>query len=124
MRFRCSAALLVQVSQPTANRAVRDFEAPGDLRLALLASLARAQHPLTQVCRIRAPHDRSSLQGITLPPSTERRLDQPVLPLANRSSVLFRTLGPSAPGWSRPGRAQLRVMLDTSSRIRREVLLP
>src|SRR5689334_3989007 len=87
MRFRCSAALLVQVSQPTANRAVRDFEAPGDLRLALLASLARAQHPLTQVCRIRAPHDRSSLQGITLPPSTERRLDQPVLPHANRSNA-------------------------------------
>src|SRR3954468_23971708 len=46
MRFRCSAPFLVQLAQPTANRTFRYFEAPGDRRLALLATLARAQHAL------------------------------------------------------------------------------
>src|SRR3954468_8483662 len=47
MRFRRSASFLVQLAQPTANRTFRYFEAPGDRRLALLATLARAQHAFT-----------------------------------------------------------------------------
>ena len=85
---RCSRMMmsLTQLPQPTPDRAFRDLKAPGDGRLALVATLTRPQNTLAQICRIGRPMAVSPDNPPVRSFSTERRLLHPLLPLAAGSN--------------------------------------